>query len=178
MTALLYPFMLLAALGLTLSAASHVASIVGLTMPGGGAVWSLHIGVFVVWVPTVLVASRMSRHAERADYWRVVLAGCPAWARYALMGLFGYALLNFVLGMVHMPVRQGADESASSSGNVRLFSGHWMLFYAAAFATLYSAIHDTGLLKGRKCIRGHDVAPADKFCAECGAAVNPEQAAR
>ena len=72
------------------------------------------------------------------------------------MGLFGYALLNFVLGMVDTPVRQDADESTPSPGNVRLFSGHWMLFYAAAFATLYSAIHDTGLLKGRKCTRGHD----------------------
>ncbi|WP_457282157.1 hypothetical protein [Polaromonas sp. P5_D5] len=171
MNVLLYPFMLLSAVGLLLSVGSHLAALIGLPIPGGHLVWGLHAGIFVVWLPTVLVANRMSRHGRRADFWKLALSGCPTWARYAIYGLFGYAMLNFILGMSDVPSHRDGSNAANSGAEVRLFSGHWMVFYGAAFATLYSAINNSRLLKGRKCIRGHEVAPLDKFCPECGAAI-------
>ena len=62
------------------------------------------------------------------------------------------------------------DGSTFGASEVRLFSGHWMVFYGAALGTLYSAIKSPELLKGRKCTQGHEVAPLDEFCPKCGAA--------
>lgn len=175
MNVLLYPFRLLSALGLLLSICSHLAALAGLPIPGGNLVWALHMGIFVVWLPTVLVAHRMARHGKRSDFWKLVLSGCPPWVRYALYGLFGYAAINFVLGSIDVSGRHARPTAASPAAEVRLFSGHWMIFYGAAFATLYSAINNSNLLKSRKCIQGHDVAPLDKFCPECGAVLERRQ---
>jgi len=175
MSVLLYLFMLLSALGLVLSIGSHLAALAGLPIPGGSSVWGLHIGIFVVWLPTVLVANRMARHGKRADFWKLVLSGCPAWARYALYGLFGYAVFNFIIGMGGVTSHQKSN-GGTSLGEVRLFSGHWMVFYGAAFATLISAIRDPQLLRGRMCVQGHHVSPLDQFCPKCGSALAHEPA--
>ena len=45
MNVLLYPFMLLSALGLVLSIGSHLAALTGLPIPGGNLVLGLHIGI-------------------------------------------------------------------------------------------------------------------------------------
>ena len=97
MTALLLPFIVLSATGLLLSIATHVASLLGLTVPGGGLVWSLHIGIFVVWLPAVLVAYRINRGRPQSELWKNVLSGVPKWMRYAVYVLFAYAIANFVL---------------------------------------------------------------------------------
>lgn len=174
--ALLLPFMVLSALGLILSIASHIAALLGLPIPGGHLVWGLHMGIFVVWLPAVLVASRMARHGTRSHFWKLALSGCPAWARYALYGLFGYAVINFIPGIsstVNLAKEPGAAGLASE---VRLFSGHWMVFYGAALATLYSAIKNPQWLKGRQCAQGHDVSPLDHVCPRCGAALEQPRA--
>ena len=176
MSVLLYPFMLLSALGLVLSVGSHLAALASLPIPGGSLVWGLHVGIFVVWFPTVLVANRMARHGRRSDFWKLALAGCPAWARYALYGLFAYAVLNFIIGMSGVTSHQKVGGGTGLDSEVRLFSGHWMVFYGAAFATLLSAINNPRLLKSRKCVQGHDVAPLDHFCPKCGAALAHEPA--
>jgi len=51
---------------------------------------------------------------------------------------------------------------------VRGFSGHWMIFYGAAFAVLYSRIHAPELYRERKCPQGHTASPTARFCSECG----------
>jgi hypothetical protein len=177
MRLILLPFALLAALGLALSIACHAAALAGAAIPGGDAVWALHAGIFVVWLPAVVLAKRMARHGRRADFWKLALSGCPAWARYALYGLFGYALLNFIHGMsTHASDRHGAD-AMDFEAQVRLFSGHWMVFYGAALATLCSAIRRPQLLARRRCANGHEVGALDEFCAKCGAKCEPPAAA-
>ena len=169
---ILLPFMALAIVGFILSVAAHLSAIAGLPIPFGHAVWVLHIGIFVVWLPTVLVAYRLTRGAKRKDLWKVALVGCPTWMRMALYGIFGYAILNFVLFMAttagHPQPRGDAPPEV-----VRGFSGHWMVFYGAAFATLYSAsvIGYSGM--DRKCPNGHSVTITAKFCEECGAPLEP-----
>ncbi len=91
MTIALYPFMVLAAIGLLLSLGVHIMTLALLPIPGGGTVWALHIGIFVVWIPTVLVARRMTRQASRRDFWRATLRGCPGWMRTGVHIFFGYA---------------------------------------------------------------------------------------
>jgi hypothetical protein len=170
----LYPFMLLAGCGFVLSVAAHVMALAGVAFPGGGLVWGLHIGIFVVWIPTVLVGNRVTRDSKRTDFWKTALVGCPVWMRRALPILFIYAIFNFILFIA------GTSTHPKPAGPtppwvVRGFSGHWMVFYGAAFATLYSAIHAPSLFRERKCPKGHAAAPTTRFCPECGYAFPDEQ---
>lgn len=164
--------MALAAIGFVLSVAAHVSAVAGRPIPGGKAVWGLHIGIFVVWFPTVFVAYRLTRGAKRKDFWKVALSGCPKWMRMALYGIIAYAALNFISFMLTtVNHRQFPGEAPPEV--IRGFSGHWMVFYSVAFATLYSTsvIGYSGL--DRKCTNGHSVAVTAKYCEECGAQLPP-----
>lgn len=166
MAALLLPFMALAAVGLLLSLGVHVASLLGLRVPGGALVWSLHIGIFVVWLPAVLVATRITRGRPHRDYWKTVLSGCPPWMRYTGYALFVYAAANFFWVMAtseSQDLKRIGDASV-----IRAFSGHWLVFYGAAFAILYSAYRTPRLLSRQRCADGHEVAGSDAFCSTCG----------
>jgi len=172
MIALILPFMALAGLGFLLSLAIHVIALVGRVPPGGEAVMAMHFGVFVVWLPAMLVSMRLNQGQPRRGWrgwntWRNMLAGCPTWMKYGAYGLFAYAFLNFFLafgGKTENPSGGIADPLT-----LRGFSGHWMLFYGLAFAILFSAFREPWRLKRIKCPAGHEVSHADKFCASCGA---------
>src|SRR6476659_9789789 len=134
MNALLIAFMLFSAVGLVLSIVAHIAGLACIGLPGGGLVWAGHIGIFVVWLPTVLVAARITGDTNRKDFWKVVLSGCPTWMRQGLCVLFAYAILNFFwFAFTTSGHLQQHGESPPSA--IRGFSGHWMVFYGAAFAT-------------------------------------------
>jgi hypothetical protein len=124
----------------------------------------LHVGIFVVWFPTVFVAQRLVGSVNRKDLWKVVLKDSPDWMRYMVYGFFGYAIVNFLLFM-------GKAPSGGSGGNPpavvwRGFSGHWMAFYSAALAVLYSAARmaDTA----PRCANGHLASPNAIYCNRCG----------
>jgi hypothetical protein len=166
-----FPFMLLAALGFVLSVAAHLLAITGIQIPGGGLVWGLHVGIFAVWIPAVLVSVQTARLGNRKDFWKIALAGCPPWMRYGLFVLFGYAIFNFILFISVAPAHTQQFGNTPPPSVLRGFSGHWMIFYAAAFAILYCRIHAPQLYKVRKCPNGHVVSPAARFCPDCGCAV-------
>jgi hypothetical protein len=85
-----------------------------------------------------------------------------------MYGLVGYAIVNFFYGASTNVGHGKQSASRDMSAEVRMFSGHWMVFYGAALATLYSAIKRPWLLRARQCAQGHEVGPFDKFCATCG----------
>src|SRR4051794_15277912 len=78
----------------------HVLALAGLPSPFGPATWGLHIGIFVVWLPTVLVVQRMAKNVKQADLWKAVLRGCPPWVRTGMYIVGGYAIFNFGLFLV------------------------------------------------------------------------------
>lgn len=164
--------MALAAVGLLLSLGVHVASLLGLRVPGGELVWSLHIGIFVVWFPAVLVAARANRGRPQREYWKTVLSGCPPWMRYTGYVLFAYAVANFFWVMATGESRHGLKNFDEVSA-IRAFSGHWLVFYGAAFAILYSAYRAPGLLLRQRCVNGHEVSGRDAFCSTCGKKLQP-----
>lgn len=146
MDSVLFLFIILSAIGLVLSIVAHLASLVGLPIPGGKFVWSLHIGIFVVWFPAVIVAYLINQGRPYRELWKNVLSGLPRWMRYAVYGLFAYAMLNFLwffdpTGSAPQP------EGDAPPAVIRGFSGHWMLFYGAAFAILLSAYRNRRLLE-------------------------------
>lgn len=162
-----FPFMLLAAVGLLLSIGVHVAALLGIQIPGGDTVWGLHMGVFVVWIPTGHMAISTKGYDNSQDFWKVALAGSPIWMRRALYGLIAYAVVNFFIVVMFMGEKQSTG-GGTSAAELRAFSDVWMVFYGAAFALLYSAIHAPPSLRERRCSRGHVVLPTARFCPECG----------
>jgi hypothetical protein len=136
---LLWPLVVLSAIGLILSLWVHLGAVAGRQVAPGYFFFMLHIGIFVVWFPTVFVAQKRLGTTSRNDFWKLVFRGAPDWMRYMVFGFFGYAALNFILFMAQQPVgyRGGGTPPAEWRG----FSGHWMVFYSAAMATLYAAVN-------------------------------------
>jgi hypothetical protein len=167
MNLLLIPFLLLSAVGFVLSLIVHLAGLAGIAPPGGGLVWGLHAGAIVVSLPVVLVATRIAGGLNHKDAWKVMLSGCPNWMRQAFFVLFAYAILNFLWFAVTTS-GQPKPKGVAPPSVIRGFSGHWMVFYAAAFATLYSVIQAPELLRRRNCPEGHPVSVTDHFCPRCG----------
>lgn len=132
---LIYASIALAAIGLALSIASHLAALQGKPGRLGNYTWTLHIGALAVCVPAAIVGRRIARGLPRKDRWKAVLGGCPGWTKYVLYGLVGYALVNFAI-FIATPIKGGAG--LMPPGVVRGFSGHWMAIYAIALAVLYS----------------------------------------
>jgi hypothetical protein len=164
--------MTIAAVGLVLSVAAHCMSLAGIEIPGGGLVWTLHVGIFVVWIPVVLVSLRTSRQSNRKDFWKTALAGCPIWMRRSFYGLFAYAIVNFAIFMVTAANQPKHQMGPAPASVIRGFSGHWMAFYGAAFVLLYSRFKAPALFRERKCPNGHLVSPSARFCPDCGYALS------
>src|SRR5262249_25685871 len=101
----------------------------------------------------------------RKDFWKVVLKWAPEWMRYLVYGFLGYALVNFLLFAKTAPSGGGGGFEAPAS-MWRGFSGHWMAFYFAALAILYSAARSVDA--SPRCVNGHVAPPRTSLCAQCG----------
>lgn len=163
----LWVFVALSAAGLVISLWVHLGAVMGRRVAPEPFFWMLHVGIFLVWFPAILVAQKRVGNMQRKDFWKVVLNGSPEWMRYTVYGFFGYALINFALFILKAPYGSRGDNP--STADWRGFSGHWMAFYSAAFAILYSAARANE--NGRRCINGHPVLADAAFCTQCGQAV-------
>jgi len=67
MTALIYAFLALATAGFIAMLAVHLASIFGVTYPLDHTIKFLGPGVFIVFLPTVLVMTRLTRDFKQKD---------------------------------------------------------------------------------------------------------------
>lgn len=171
MTVLLLPFLVLAVVGLVLSLAVHVVALFGQQQPLGEAVWALHIGIFVVCLPAMLVSYRLVKEFKYKDMWRAALRGCPPWMR-RLTAAFGvYAAVNFVIFAALAPPGEAGRVVNAPPIVLRGFSGHWMVFYSAAAAMFYSAVVVAKRDPARRCPNGHPVSPSAVFCEVCGSRV-------
>jgi hypothetical protein len=163
-------FAALAGIGLVLSLAVHVAALAG-SAPFGNASFALHFGVFVVWIPTVIIARRQTRDFKQKDFWKAALRGCPTWMKWLTYTFFAYAIVNFAYFFL---TTEGASPHPSrppDTAILRGFSGHWMAFYSAAMSVLYSSTRIPSLDAGRQCVQGHPVGPLANFCEQCGSPV-------
>jgi hypothetical protein len=157
-------FIGLSAVGFVLSLWVHFGAVSGRRVAPAAFFWILHIGIFVVWFPAVMVAQRQAGNLNRKDLWKVVLKGAPDWVRYLVYGFLAYAVVNF---MIFFQAPSGHDDGANPPVmDWRGFSGHWMVFYLAALAILYSAARQDA--ERVRCTNGHVVNASANFCARCG----------
>jgi rRNA maturation protein Nop10 len=162
MIAASYIFSLVALIGFIASLIAHLAGYAGIDHPLGLDPWPLHVGIFVVWLPAVLAAQKLSKDFPQKDMWKATLRGCPKWMRYTLFGLFGYAFLSFFA--FFLTVGKSHDEA----NTIRGFSGHWLIFYFAAFAILQSYARVSANDTVRRCKNQHVVEPSNEYCPKCG----------
>jgi hypothetical protein len=160
----IWVFVGLSAVGLFISLYVHLGAVMGRRVAPEAFFWILHMGIFVVWFPAVFVAKQRVGSTRRKDFWKVVLKGSPEWMRYMVYGFLGYAVVNFGLFMLKAPT--GSTGSNPPAAVWRGFSGHWMAFYSAALAILYSAAHENA--NGLRCLNGHPVPPGANYCERCG----------
>ena len=64
--------------------------------------------------------------------WREMLPYFPTWVPPLFGLLFGYAIVNFLLAISHLPPKgaTGPLTAAQALYTVRAFSGHWLMFYS------------------------------------------------
>ena len=117
-------------------------------------------GIFVVFLPTI---SYLQKHqgALQSGTWKVLLAGAPSWVSPVVKGVWWYAVLNFVLGMV------GVYDMSSEFW--RAASAQAMAFYVTCGAIGLAAVRRDELGIEWKCHNGHDMSADAKFCEKCGA---------
>jgi hypothetical protein len=171
---LLWPFVALSIIGLALSLWVHIGALAGRKVAPEAFFWMLHMGIFVVWIPAVVVAQRRVGSMSRKDFWKVILRGSPDWMRHMVYGFLGYAVINFLLFMIQAPT--GGSGANPPPVVWRGFSGHWMAFYSAALAILYSAavnppsdqLFQSRPFAQNSCVNGHPLTATQRFCPNCG----------
>jgi hypothetical protein len=161
----LWIFVFLAAVGLSLSLWVHIGALLGRRVAPEEYFWGLHVGIFVVFIPAVLSMNGITGGTRRKADWKVMLRFAPPWMFYTVYTFFAYAFLNFAFFMIT------SSFSHQNGGNPpfpvwRGFSGHWMLFYSASFALLYSAAR-SGKATGY-CSHGHRFNSGYSKCPLCG----------
>jgi hypothetical protein len=97
---LLYIFLTLSAFGLILSLMVHIASLFGVNI--ASVTMELHGGIFIVWIPTIIIAAFIAKDAPREDFLQAAFRGCPKWMQYMNNIFFAYATINFIL-VGHLP---------------------------------------------------------------------------
>ncbi len=140
-------FALLSFVGLVLSIWVHVGALFGRQVAPDYFFWGLHIGIFVVFFPAVMVAQKRVGTTSRRDFWKVVTKGSPEGLRYLLYFFFAYALVNFAI-FWFQTAAMGRQVGPPSSLTWRGFSGHWMVFYCASLAILTSALRSSSIRDG------------------------------
>jgi hypothetical protein len=125
-----YLMMPVALAGFLLSLYIHIAAWLGhIVLEHSWIAW-LHVGIFVPFITALVLSPKDSPRRRRVDHSSPLLGK-------AMLAVLIYALLNFIVFVVHMATSHGTD---SQLWQWRGFSGHWMLFYFWSFGFLYDVV--------------------------------------
>jgi hypothetical protein len=112
-------------------------------------VWSLQLGMLLVWIPFVTLNGRGFR-TQRMELLREIISGLPTRAGVLVAGVFAYTILNFFLcanlsGSGNADIVGGqcvlsshgrilahlteSEYHLHRANEVRMFSGLWLTFY-------------------------------------------------
>jgi len=137
---------MLAFLGFFLSLAAHLSTFSSLNLiQDFPAVWALHIGAIALFLPVAYSQRReLGKKRGGNQAFKQLIGHMPMWARPLLAVFAVYAFINFFIGMnatVSHDKNNISEEKEpvttkikADGGNyerlqLRMFSGHWMIFY-------------------------------------------------
>src|ERR1043166_2973498 len=128
----LLPFVIFAGGGLVLSVIVHLLAFFGVTLPIKDAVFALHMGIFVIWIPAIALNQGRDRNQ--------IFNQGPKWMQRALTIVLIYAMASFIYFIATAPRdKKSTAVKPAPASVVRGFSGHWILFYSAGLAALWNA---------------------------------------
>ncbi len=157
-------FFYLAIVGWILSAIVQLLLVVGIDVESQCSfTWLLHIGVFAVWFPAILLLIRdkersaMMKTYNPIDFWKALFKGTPVWLVIIALGGFIYTWVSgmwymfSVDGVVdimdgqyvmqnHGSIIKVLTEQEYHSFHIReqmFFSAFWLAFYGIAMGVLY-----------------------------------------
>jgi cytochrome b561 len=117
-----------AVMGFAASLGCHVMGWLGIEPPFEDVSTILHVGLFVVVVPLVYFSSKtMPATADKKNNLKHLFAELPKWIEKTLPYLAAYLVFNFVFATYS--IEQYPKNREPPYLTIRLFSGHWMLFY-------------------------------------------------
>jgi hypothetical protein len=145
--------------------------LLGVAQPLGEVTWVLHLGIFVVWLPAMIVDQGQVKDFKQKDDWKAYFPGCPAWLRWMPAAFGTHAILNFIICLAIVQAAPPVPGAPAPPVIFVMFSGHWMLFYSAAAATLYSYLVVHRVDPAWCCPNYHPVSPGTVYCEICGAYV-------
>ena len=133
---------------------AHVAAVLGVDVQEHFTlILSLHLGMFVTFVPAIVVI----RKWRSGNPLIALIRGLPVWARAFTLGLTAYVVINFIMFFGSVAEGQVAERDhrfiledrgrfvreltveeyhSRRALEVRHFSGHWLAFYFVSFAVL------------------------------------------
>lgn len=136
----------------------HILSILGVdvadTLPF---IWALHIGIFVVWIPTILSLKKLQKQNKKANAFTLLTKNKPKWLLGLIIVIAAYTGFNFIFSIsktggttsnkngVYSLQNRGKyirnitkeEYHLHGANTLRGFSGHWILFYTIATIALY-----------------------------------------
>ena len=153
--------LIIASGGFIFSLIAHMATFLGINPQAVfPPIWLLHIGIFVVWIPTVFLLRKIFKKAGREGFFRMAFRNAPHWMQALCIFFFIYAFFNFTITLFSLdqggvPSIVNGKKVMQSHGQVikelsdkeyfqyqaytfRAFSGHWMFFYVVSMTILYS----------------------------------------
>ncbi len=160
-----YPVMILAGVGVLLCLSFYLLGVTGIYLLPARGVPIVFGGIFVVWLPTVILMNRLTQDFKQKDIWKAALRGCPAWMRTAL-----WVVIGCVFAVFFLPVL----AKRSPGDSPQIFVLFPIMFYAISFCVMYSLINVGKYDSTRRCLNGHAISPLAKFCEECGAPAAPD----
>jgi len=127
-----------AAVLLLASTVVHAGTYLGYThSPNTALFFGLHVGIFPVFI--ALVRQSRSWQPERSGPfglrypqldWREWRPFLPTWVPWLVAILWAYAIANFLFASIKLPSRAAVLTEVQTMYSARMFSGHWMVFYA------------------------------------------------
>jgi hypothetical protein len=129
-----------AALFLLISTLVHAGTYVGRSLsPNTPFFIGLNVGIIPVFIALVLrsrswqpeIRGPFGKYYRQLD-WRAWRPFLPAWAYRVVDVLGAYAIGNFLFAVAHLPPRgtTAVLTDAQAMYMARMFSGHWLVFYA------------------------------------------------
>ena len=108
---LAYPVMVLSGIGVMLCLSFYLLGVTGIYPLPAKETPVLFGGLFVVWIPTVILANRLTQDFKQRDFWKAALRGCPAWMRAAL-----WVVIGCVFAVFFLPVLSKRSPGIASIG--------------------------------------------------------------
>ena len=133
----LFPFSVLAWMGLIGSLIIHICALLGVLSMGFFA-WFMMMGAILLFGLSVVVSNTIEKNSTDENSLRKLCRPCPPWMGLMVVFFFLYCFLNFFLILFHFWKGFGGAGGATFLF-LRYFSTFWLLFYSAAAIRLYSA---------------------------------------